>query len=217
MRETENQVEINSAALAQESELLDTVFRMYIEDINPFIVRFEVTKGEFPAEIQNEIRAIYGHLARASMAETPEQVRSNIEKMKSHSKRALLDCFKYTSILCSDEYDAFMKRYENVDLTYLDNGNFLPDVVSCCKSAREALKNAKIAETSNISENDLFDLYQEAYLKFEQLNKKINMAEENAKFLQHKATQKDKMTRASLWIGIAGFVVGIIGIVINFL
>ena len=43
------------------------------------------------------------------------------------------------------------------------------------------------------------------------------MAEENAKFLQHKATQKDKMTRASLWIGIAGFVVGIIGIVINFL
>lgn len=217
MMETENQVEINSAALAQESELLDTVFRMYIEDINPFIVRFEVTKGEFPAEIQNEIRAIYGHLARASMAETPEQVRSNIEKMKSHSKRALLDCFKYTSILCSDEYDAFMKRYENVDLTYLDNGNFLPDVVSCCKSAREALKNAKIAETSNISENDLFDLYQEAYLKFEQLNKKINMAEENAKFLQHKATQKDKMTRASLWIGIAGFVVGIIGIVINFL
>lgn len=217
MMETENQVEINSAALAQESELLDTVFRMYIEDINPFIVRFEVTKGEFPVEIQNEIRAIYGHLARASMAETPEQVRSNIEKMKSHSKRALLDCFKYTSILCSDEYDAFMKRYENVDLTYLDNGNFLPDVVSCCKSAREALKNAKIAETSNISENDLFDLYQEAYLKFEQLNKKINMAEENAKFLQHKATQKDKMTRASLWIGIAGFVVGIIGIVINFL
>lgn len=217
MMETENQVEINSAALAQESELLDTVFRMYIEDINPFIVRFEVTKGEFPAEIQNEIRAIYGHLARASMAETPEQVRSNIEKMKSHSKRALLDCFKYTSILCSDEYDAFMKRYENVDLTYLDNGNFLPDVVSCCKSAREALKNAKIAETSNISENDLFDLYQEAYLKFEQLNKKINMAEENAKLLQHKATQKDKMTRASLWIGIAGFVVGIIGIVINFL
>lgn len=163
MMETENQVEINSAALAQESELLDTVFRMYIEDINPFIVRFEVTKGEFPAEIQNEIRAIYGHLARASMAETPEQVRSNIEKMKSHSKRALLDCFKYTSILCSDEYDAFMKRYENVDLTYLDNGNFLPDVVSCCKSAREALKNAKIAETSNISENDCVGLQRDTY------------------------------------------------------
>lgn len=216
MMETEKQVEINSAALVQESELLDTVFRMYIEDINPFIVRFEVTKGEFPAEIQNEIRAIYGHLVRASMADTPEQTKSNIEKMKSHSKRALLDCFKYTSILCSDEYDAFMKRYENVDLTYLDNGNFLPDAVSCCKSAREALKKAKIAEMSNISENDLFDLYQEAYLKFEKLNEKINNAEENAKFLQHKATKKDKIATASLWIGIAGFMVGIIGIVINF-
>ena len=130
MMGTEKQVIVNSALLIQETKLLDSVFRMYIEDINPFIVRFEVTKGEFPAEIQNEIRAIYGHLVRASMAENPAQVKSNVEKMKSHSKRALLDCFKYTSILCSDEYDAFMKRYENVDLTYLENGSFLPDVVS---------------------------------------------------------------------------------------
>ena len=30
------------------------------------------------------------------------------------------------------------------------------------------------------------------------------------------ATKKDKIATASLWIGIAGFMVGIIGIVINF-
>lgn len=76
-------IKIHSSVLAQESELLDNIFRMYIEDINPFVVRFEVSSGEFPAEVQNEIRAIYGHLIRASMAESPEKVRSNIEKMKS--------------------------------------------------------------------------------------------------------------------------------------
>lgn len=142
--EPETPLEIHSSVLSDYTELLDIVFRMYIEDINPFIVRFEVSKGEFPAELQNEIRAIYGHLIRASMANTPEQVQRNIEKMKSHSKRALLDCFKYTSILCSDNYDSFMKRYESIDLTYLENGKFLPDVVTKCKNHGKHYKPLKL-------------------------------------------------------------------------
>ena len=190
---------------------------MYIEDINPFVVRFEVSSGEFPAEVQNEIRAIYGHLIRASMAESPEKVRSNIEKMKSHSKRALLDCFKYTSILCSDNYDDFMKRYENIDLTFLDDGEFLRDDVLRCKRARKALQNAKIAETTNILEDELFSLYQDAYLQFEELNDKIEKAEKSAAYLQRKATKKDKIAKVSLWIGILGILVGIAGFVINFI
>ncbi len=46
--EPEKTIEINSSVLSEQSELLNTIFRMYIEDINPFIVRFEVSKGEFP-------------------------------------------------------------------------------------------------------------------------------------------------------------------------
>lgn len=215
--EPEKPLEIHSSVLSDYTELLDTVFRMYIEDINPFIVRFEVSKGEFPAELQNEIRAIYGHLIRASMADTPEQIQRNIEKMKSHSKRALLDCFKYTSIICSDNYDSFMKRYEGIDLTYLENGAFLPDVVTRCENARRSLQSAKIAETSNISEDDLFALYQDAYKQFEDLNTKIQRAEESAAFLQHKASKKDTVSKISLWTGIAGFIVGVVGIIVNFI
>lgn len=92
-----------------------------IEDINPFIVQFEISTNEFPAELQNEIRAIYGHLVRAVMEGIPEHVSRNIEKMKSHA------------------------------------------------------------------------------------------------FLRHKATKKDVVSNFSLWTGIAGFAVGIIGIIINFL
>ena len=215
--ESEQRIKINSSVLSEQSELLDTVFRMYIEDINPFIVRFEVSKGEFPVEVQNEIRAIYGHLVRAVMAESSEQVLQNIEKMKSHSKRALLDCFKYTSIICSDNYDSFMSRYENIDLTYLENGHFLTDIVNRCRNARQSLRDAKIAETSNISEEELFSLYQDAYRQFEKLNDRLEQAEESASFLQHKASKKDLLSNISLWVGIGGFVVGIIGIVINFI
>lgn len=215
--ESEKQIEINSSVLSEQSELLNTVFRMYIEDINPFIVRFEVSRGEFPIEVQNEIRAIYGHLVRATMSGTSDQVLRNIEKMKSHSKRALLDCFKYTSIICSDNYDDFMNRYENVDLTYLDNGQFLTDIVNKCRKARQSLQEAKIAETSNISEEDLFALYQDAYRQFEELNDKLQHAEDSAAFLQHKASKKDRLSKISLWVGVAGFLVGVIGIVINFI
>lgn len=215
--EQEKTIEINSSVLSEQSELLNTVFRMYIEDINPFIVRFEVSKGEFPVEVQNEIRAIYGHLVRATMSTSSDQVLRNIEKMKSHSKRALLDCFKYTSIICSDNYDDFMKRYQNIDLTYLENGQFLADIVTMCKKARKDLQNAKIAETSNISEDNLFSLYQDAYRQFEELNDKLQQAEESAAFLEHKASKKDKISNISLWVGIGGFIVGVIGILINFI
>ena len=200
---TDKPIEIRSSILLEQSESFDKVFRMYIEDINPFIIRFEVAKGEFPAELQNEIRAIYGHLVRASMADCPEQVSQNIEKMKSHSKRALLDCFKYTSIICSDNYDTFMNRYKGVDLTYLEKGKFLPDVVTRCNNARKALQAAKIAETSNISEDALFALYQDAYRQFEELNNRIQGAEESAAFLQHKASKKDTISNISLGVGIA--------------
>ena len=215
--ELEKTIEINSSMLSEQSELLNTIFRMYIEDINPFIVRFEVSKGEFPIEVQNEIRAIYGHLVRATMATSSDQVLRNIEKMKSHSKRALLDCFKYTSIICSDNYDDFMNRYENIDLTYLKNGQFLTDIVKRCREARKALQDAKVAETSNISEDDLFALYQDAYRQFEKLNDELQQAEETASFLQHKASKKDMISNISLWVGIGGFIVGIIGILINFI
>ncbi len=196
---------------------LDEIFRMYIEDINPFIVRFEVAAGEFPSEVQNEIRAMYGHLARAAMAETEGQVTSNIEKIKSHSKRALLDCFKYTSILCSDGYEGFMTRYEGIDLTYLDEGRFLPDVVSRYEKAKKSLQKAKISETTNISQEELFELYQDAYQQFEELSEILKNNEDKAAFLQHKATRKDKMSKISFVVGVAGFIVGVIGVLLTIL
>lgn len=215
--EPEKAIEINSSVLSEQSELLNTIFRMYIEDINPFIVRFEVSKGQFPIEVQNEIRAIYGHLVRATMSTSSDQVLRNIEKMKAHSKRALLDCFKYTSVICSDNYDDFMNRYENIDLTYLENGQFLTDIVRRCREARRDLQKAKLAEISNISEENLFALYEDAYKQFEELNDKLQQAEESASFLQHKASKKDRVSTISLWVGIGGFVVGIVGIIINFI
>lgn len=226
----EDPIVIDSSVLGKYSQELDEVFRMYIEDINPFIVRFETAKSEFPVEVQNEIRAIYGHLIRATMPKDPDAdpdedvVARNISRIKSHSKRALLDCFKYTSIVFSDNYEDFMTRYEGIDLTYIEEGRFLPRIVKACNDARKKLQDAKIAETSNISEDKLFDMYQEAYRDFEKMNEELEKAEEKAAFLQHKATKKEKdaeksfkIGKISLWVGIGSLFVGIASLVVAFI
>ena len=208
------EVEVDSSFLVSYKQDLDEVFRAYLEDINPFIVQFEVLKNEFPIELQNEIRAIYGHLARASIAETPEVAERNIQKIKSHTKRALLDCYKYSCIIFTDNYFDFFERYKGVDLSYLENGTFLSEVQSLYNKAKDSYFEAKKAETSNISEDDHFEMYQIAYNKFVALEQRIRSVEDSASFLKHKATQKEWLAKVSFGVGVVGTVVGIIGLLV---
>ena len=171
---------VDSNFLLAHKEQLDEVFQVYLDDINPFIVQFEILKNEFPIELQNEIRAMYGHLARAAIAATPEEAERNLAKIKSHTKRALLDCYKYSCIIFSDQYEEFFRDYHGVDLTYLEDGNFLRRVHQLREAATEQLKAAKCAETSNISEDTLFELYQEAYNQFADIDQILEEARKHA-------------------------------------
>lgn len=204
---------VDTTYLLRYKEELDEVFRIYLEDINPYIVQFEILKGEFPIELQNEIRAMYGHLARASLATDPEEVRRNIGKMKSHTKRALLDCYKYSCITFADRYDAFFQTYHGVDLSYLNDGKFLPRVHLQYKSASEKLLEAKRAETSNVSEESLFTLYQDAYNLFADLDQQLLDAEAHATFLKHKATLRSHMGTAGFIVGALGLLVGVLSLI----
>lgn len=209
------EVKVDSSFLVSYKQELDDIFRVYLENINPFIVQFEVLRNEFPIELQNEIRAIYGHLARASIAESSEVVERNIQKIKSHTKRALLDCYKYSCLIFTDNYFDFFERYKGVDLTYLEKGSFLPEVQSLYSDAKSSYFEAKRAEVSNISEDDHLEMYQIAYNKFVDLELRIRSAEDDASFLQHKATRKERFAKASFVIGVIGVLVGIIGLAVS--
>lgn len=206
---------VDSSFLVRHCEELNEIFAAYIDVINPFIVQFEILKNEFPVELQNEIRAIYGHLSRAALAEDEEDVRKNIQKIKSHTKRAILDCYKYSCIIFTDHYTEFFDRYQGVDLSYLDNGTFLHEIHTLHKAASDTLRSAKKAELSNISEQDLFDLYEDAYNRFAVLDQKLQETEESASFLKHKATRKDRLAVLSFVIGVIGTAAGIAGIALT--
>lgn len=210
-------VNVDTAFLEKYRESVNDVFRIYYEDINPFIVQFEILKNEFPIEIQNEIRAIYGHLVRASIAHNDEDVERNIAKMRSHTKRALFDCFKYSCILISDKYNAFFKRYQGIDLTYINRGHFIHDIQQKYHQATKQLKAAKELELSNVSEDQLVTEYQQAYQLFADIDDQLNQAESDAAFLKHRATRRDVIAIVSLVIGVAGFLYTIVSSLLNFM
>lgn len=205
-----NDINIDSSFLMEYSEEINNIFRIYFEDINPFIVQFEILKNEFPIEVQNEIRAIYGHLVRASIAKNENEVVRNIEKMRSHTKRALFDCFKFSCIIISDEYTNFFIRYKGVDLTYINKGDFLRDIQQKYRDASNQIKKAKQLELSNASEDQLVSEYQYAYELFADIDKKLREAEKDASYLKHKATKKDIISVISLMVGVVGAIIGIL-------
>lgn len=207
-------VDIDTAFLGKYRDTINEIFRIYLEDINPFIVQFEILKNEFPIEVQNEIRAIYGHLVRASIASEDKEIERNIEKMRSHTKRALFDCFKYSCILISDKYSDFFVRYKGVDLTYIDKGHFLHNIQQDYRKATMQLKKAKQLELSNLSEDQLVAEYQVAYELFADIEEQLKQAENEAAFLKHKATRKDIIAGISLVVGILGVAFSIISLVI---
>lgn len=193
---------------------LSECFRMYTEDINPFIVQFETEKGEFPIELQNEIRSIYGHLCKAALADTPEIAAENVKKIKSHSKRALLDCFKYISVIYTDNYASFMERYKIIDLTYIDNGKFLSNIDMLYAQTKEKLQAAKGMELKGTTDEVLFATYQDAFCVSSKMNTALLEAERTAAFLKKKATRKDIFSIISFVVGIAGLFVGILGFIL---
>ena len=203
--------------LAENKDELEEDFRIYLEDINPLIIQFEITKNEFPVEVQNEIRAMYGHMIRAAMAETPEVAKSNISKMKAHSKRALLDCFKYCCVIYTDQYEDFFKRYDGVDLSYLDEGRFLTEVHEKNIRAKQSLLAAKELEVSNTTDDQLFIAYQDAFNLYGELCRFLDSMVGRADFLKNKATKKEKLAQFSFAAGIVGVLVGIVGIIISLL
>lgn len=203
--------------LNKHKEELETAFRIYNEDIVPFIVQFEVSKNQFPVEVQNEIRAIYGHLVRASMATTDTVAKQNIDKMHSHTKRALLDCYKYNCIVMTDKYAEFFERYQGVDLSYLQEGKFLPTIHKAYQEAKDKLLEAKKAESQNTKMEELFSMYQDAYCAFASLIADMESCEEKADFLKHKATRKDHIANISFAVGVVGLIVGIAGLLVTLL
>ncbi len=158
---------------------------------------------------------MYTHLSRAFLTDSEEDVVSNIEKIKRHTKRVLLDCFKNSCIIIIDQRKLFFEKYKGIDLTYIDKGTFLKKEKTAFRECVDALKEAKKAEGLNTDDDALFFLYQDAYAKGLVLDEIINNAEDDANFLKRKATKRDILTAVFGVTGIIGTIITIIGFILG--
>ena len=186
------------------------IYSDYRNIIRPYIAFLELFDGEFPVEILNEIRAVFQHLARCYYNEgtqdaviTQDDIEKNIQKAKGHIHRALLDCFKYSCLTLFDEYQMFMRAYRYVDLSSLDNGEFLKKLHVLKKNARSYSRKARIAEGDCGDDKVVFDKYVRAFNEAVKLYKYIEAHAAYAARLRRKL-------RISSVLSVLGWIVGIV-------
>lgn len=213
--DTAAEMAIDSSFLIKFQPQLNRIFDIYLNDVSVLTLQYETMCGEFPIAVQNEIRAAFTHLARASLADSKDLVERNIQKIESHMKRALLDCHKYICIAVLDQYDDFFNKYDGVDLSYLDNGSFLPSVHQLYQVASDALIEARKLELTNAGEEQLYIAFQDAYDAFSQLHETLLQADIQAEFIKHKATNKELRNNIFGWAGIIGLVITAISFVVQ--
>ena len=191
------------------NDRINNLYNTYLFVICPFIAQLERTDNKFPIAILNEIRAIATHLGRLNLSNDINVINDNLTKAERHIKRTVLDCFKYSCLSLEDNYQKFERLYRRADLSIVDNGEFLPNLTKMRIETLRSLKEAQSYEiTENCSEDELFKKYELAYNNYAEVDSYINDSMEKLERARHKGIKND-------FFAIAGFAVGIIGIVFS--
>ena len=203
--------------MATDDKRIRDICSNYILVISPLVLQYEVLVNTFPTEVLNEIRAVFTHFAKYTLSDDPTIKAKNLTKAEGHIKRSILDCYKYLCMTYEDVYTDFGKSYENIDLSFVDNGEFLPKLLEARKKAFALLIEARKSDLTIDSDNEVktdeayekygkaFDAYSEVYSLITNSYTKL----ENLKRKVVTKINKDKI------FGIAGLVVGILGIIIG--
>ena len=147
-----------------------SIYETYLEVVCPLVTTYEVLTGEYPVPIANEIRAIFTHLARCNRSDSSVSYRQKESRnARRHLQRVLRDCFKYVCIAYDDAYKEFSRLYCRVDLTTVDNGNFLPELSAAYAKARNSFIAARHEECAIRDDLKVLNLYQDAMIAYEKV------------------------------------------------
>ena len=159
-----------------------SMYKTYIEVINPLIIEIEIRKGEFPISVLNELRSFTTHISRYIVNPTNENGKNSKELLKaeSHLDRILLDTYKYLIITLNDIcIDKFHKKTKKIDLTLINSGNFLPRYNELVKNATNALKLAKKTDSENSEKLNTTKLFADCLDKYLELENFISDSEQH--------------------------------------
>jgi hypothetical protein len=198
---------------------VNEIYKQYIEVICPYVIEIELLDNEFPVEILNEIRAIFTHLSKYYLSNEIATKEINLLKAEGHIKRSRLDCYKYICVAYDDNYKEFERRYKNTNLSFVDNGDFLPKLLESRKKAINLMKEARKSDSLINSENEIvnneaFIKYEEAFIAYSVVYNQINSSFKKLENLRKKAVFKDVISVGGWIIGLIGIAVSIISIIL---
>lgn len=198
---------------------LKQIFKQYTDIICPFIAQLETQDNEYPVEILNEIRAVFTHLSRYELSSVESDKLSNLESMEGHIKRATLDCFKYLCISYDDKFKTLLSLYKDIDMSLVDNGEFLPKITDLLKKSQNTYQEAKKLEIklTKDSINLVYKKYEQAYNYYSDLISLFNDAIKKLDRLKLRAMRKKRFEHAGMLVGIIGIIATIVSVIIPFL
>lgn len=189
--------------------LLSPIYNSYNSVIKPLIAEIETVERKQPYILFNEIRALHDHLSKCYLTNySDEDVIKQIKKAEGHLNRLILDCYKFLGVHYYLVYKRFERKYRNVDLRTISNGEFLTQLRRLIYEANQTLKNAKIQQSLNIETS--IALFEKSIIGYRNVEELI--AVHSPDLLWSKAKYKIRSI-----LGVIGYIFGaiILGTVTN--
>ena len=121
----------------------------------------------------------------------------------------------------SKAYDDFKADYEHIDLSDIDNGDFIIKATNLNVRAEQAMLDAKTLEIdAKHNEDDLYNAYEKAYDYYKELYQCITDAMSAAERLSLKAVKLEKSQKWEKYIdrtiAVISVLIGIMGVIVGF-
>jgi hypothetical protein len=175
----------------------------------------ETYDKQFPTGILNEARSLWAHLSKYYIASSDADKEHNLLKAEEHLKRTILDCYKYLCISLDDRRAEFEKKYKNLDLSLVDQGEFLRNFIQKKEDAKNLILKARnldltLKHKENVTNEDVYGKYKMAYEAHAELDKFIfEDSFGKIEYVWKRALIKDIFTKIFAVIGLISSVITI--------
>lgn len=171
---------------------INQIFSLYREKVNSLISVYNALENSFPIGVINELRDVFSHMTQSLLTKESTEIDRHLDKAQRHLKRAVVDAFKYASMAFSKVYDDFKESYKHVDLSYVDNGEFLPKLTKLNTEAEILMHKAKMIESGIHNVEDMYVAYESAFVCYAELYHCILGAMENAEKIRLKTIENEE-------------------------
>jgi len=166
------------------------VYFFYNDKVKLIYSEIEGRNNSLPVELLFETYSAFDHLKRIHVDGEPED--QCAEKAYSHLKRGMLDAFKLKLKYFNNDYTKLNRSRK--DFSFIDNGKFLPSLLSKKKEITDFAKEARLFEGKAEIEaafekwyevSDRIDKFEKEFFDPEKLQwaRKINFFREGRAFL----------------------------------